>query len=224
MANSHLCITCGFDLARVRARPDPHYALPMVLCPGCGEAAVRRMHPSRHAWRTLLRVKTSIVAIALQSALLLGFTAGVVAVCVFVGERWARGILAVPGDEEQVLAVLAFGALPIALGAWLTAGLSHIGRFRVWLAFSILALLLISLDCVGDPLLRRGLETCGLAVSPGDFRWDWFTARLVVLIAIMTVATAGIPLGAAALAAEHRWRRDRWRARRRRIRARRTGR
>ena len=72
MAISHLCISCGFDLARVRIRPDPFYALPIAICPDCGEAAVRRMHPMKQAWRTLLRLKTSLIALALQLAMLIG--------------------------------------------------------------------------------------------------------------------------------------------------------
>jgi hypothetical protein len=222
MAISHLCMACGLDLARVRTRLDPYYALPMVLCPDCGEATVRRRHPSLGGWQTLLRLKTSLAALALQLALLAGFLSAVVAVCVLVGDSWVRGNLAVSQRDELILAALAFGALPLALGAWLTAGLGHVRRGGAWLAFTLLTLVLISLDCVGEPLARRLLDACGLSLTLGAFRWDHFMVRLAVQMTIMTMATAGIPPGMLARVGYRQWRRNRWRARRRRRRARRT--
>ncbi len=222
MAISHLCLSCGFDLARVRARPDPHYALPLVSCPDCGTAAVRRMHPSLRAWRTVVRLKTSLAVLVFQLALLIGFASAVVAVCVLVGEEWVRGELAVSDRLELIVAILAFGVLPVLLGTWLTAGLSHVKRLRAWLAFAILALVLISLDCVGEPVARHLLDGCGLSLQQTDFRWDRFGARLVLLAAIMTTAIAGIPPGMLVRAGYRQWRCRSWRARRRRLRARRT--
>ncbi|MHC4413652.1 MAG: hypothetical protein ACYS0G_00055 [Planctomycetota bacterium] len=223
MAISHVCLTCGFDLARARVRPEPHYALPVALCPGCGEAAVRRMHPGQRGWRSLLRLKTSLVALILQLSLLLALSGSVTAVCVQTGDAWFRGII-VSEKEMVILVFLAFGLVPISLGVWLSAGLSHTRRLAAWLVFSGLILFLISLDCIGDPVTRRLLDACGMTISLADYRWDLLSARLVVLITIMTVATAGIPLGRLALAAHRQWRRSRWQARRRRLRARRTGR
>jgi len=224
MAISHLCISCGFDLARVRVRPDPFYALPIVICPDCGDAAVRRRHPMQQAWRTVLRLKTSLIALAFQLAMLIGGGAAVIATCVLVGDAWAVGDLAFPQREELIVAFFAFGVLPVALGAWLTAGLGHMRRLPVWLFLSLAALVLISLDCVGEPLARRALEAFGLSLTPIDFRWDLLAARVAMLTAIMTIALAGIPLGMLARVGHRRWRRNRWRARRRRLRARRTSR
>jgi hypothetical protein len=224
MAISHLCISCGFDLARVRVRPDPFYALPLVICPDCGDAAVRRRHPMQQAWRTLLRLKTSLFALAFQLAMLIGCTAAVVAVSVLVGDAWAEGDLALPQREEVIVAFLAFAVLPVVLGAWLTAGLGHLRGLHVWLGFSLLMLMLISLDCVGEPLAQRALAALGLSLKPFDFRWDLLSARVAVLTAIMTIAVAGIPFGMMARVGHRRWRRNRWWARRRRFRARRTGR
>ena len=75
-----------------------------------------------------------------------------------------------------------------------------------------------------EALAQRLLDACGFSLTLSDCRWDLLWARLVVLVTIMTIATAGIPLGTLALAAHRQWRRSRWRARRRRLRARRTGR
>ncbi len=100
MAISHLCLGCGFDLARVRTRPDPHYALPLVVCPDCGDAAVRRVHPLQLGWRAFLRVPASIIALVIQLGLLSGAAAAVIGVCV-EGERWARGNLIATARQEM---------------------------------------------------------------------------------------------------------------------------
>jgi hypothetical protein len=168
--------------------------------------------------------KTSLIALAFQLAMLIGGGAAVVAVCVLVGDAWALGDLALPQREELIVAFLAFGVLPVALGGWLTAGLGHVRRLHAWLLFSLAALVLISLDCVGEPLAGRALGALGLSLTPIDFRWDLLSARVAVLTAIMTIAIAGIPFGMLARVGHRRWRRNRWRARRRRLRARRIGR
>ncbi len=56
---SHLCAGCGVELRGVSAPPDPVYALPVCVCPGCGLACVRRKHRLRThpvAFRKLDRV------------------------------------------------------------------------------------------------------------------------------------------------------------------------
>ncbi|MDQ7013330.1 MAG: hypothetical protein Q9O74_05460 [Planctomycetota bacterium] len=55
MARSHICMGCGKELARLRAPPDPHYGLPVVVCPGCGLACVRRPRGGLARWHTFLR-------------------------------------------------------------------------------------------------------------------------------------------------------------------------
>ncbi len=45
MAISHVCLRCGFDLARSRALLDPFYRIPIVRCPRCQSVQVRRKHP-----------------------------------------------------------------------------------------------------------------------------------------------------------------------------------
>jgi hypothetical protein len=224
MAISHLCLSCGHDLARIRVRRDPHYALPMVTCPDCGTAAVRRRHPSLQAWRTLLRVETSLFALAFQLAFLAAFATGVVSACVVASEQYLGGYAAVPEEFQGVAAILAFGVMPIALGAWLTAGLGHLRRLTAWLLFTVFAIALLSVDAFGAPLTQRVVEIGGFSPTLTEFRWDRLLARLIALVAIMTVATAGIPIGLVIRTAERDWRRTRWRARRRRLRARRTGR
>lgn len=51
MPLAHACISCGTSLSRVRAQRDPHYGLPLVVCPTCTRACVRRRHPLQAGWR-----------------------------------------------------------------------------------------------------------------------------------------------------------------------------
>jgi hypothetical protein len=223
MAISHLCLSCGFDLAWLRARRDPYYALPLIICPDCGEAAVRRRHPGVHGWRLTLPLGTSLVVLAVQLGVLLGSVAAITGVCV-EGERWARGNLIATPNEKMLFATLAFGALPVLIGAWLTAGFGHVSRRWTWPAFASFVALVMSVDTIGVPLAQRLLDAIGLNVASNEVQWAEFAGRLVVLAGLMVVATAGIPLGQLARAGHHRFRQARWRARRRRSRSRRAGR
>jgi len=51
---AHTCFECGSDLTRLPAPLDPQYRLPIVVCPGCRTAAVRRVHPTM-VWARWLR-------------------------------------------------------------------------------------------------------------------------------------------------------------------------
>lgn len=61
MPLAHTCTSCGLDLSRIAAPLDPIYRLPIVVCPECRAAVVRRS--DGHRWlsrdrnRTLLAVR-----------------------------------------------------------------------------------------------------------------------------------------------------------------------
>jgi len=48
---AHACHTCGHLLTHVQARWDEGLGLPVVVCPECRAACVRRPHPLRRGWR-----------------------------------------------------------------------------------------------------------------------------------------------------------------------------
>ncbi len=60
MPVAHACISCGTSLSRVRARRDPHYGLPLVVCPTCTRACVRRRHPLQAGWRRVRATQNAI--------------------------------------------------------------------------------------------------------------------------------------------------------------------
>ena len=182
MGISHVCMSCSFDMARVRARLEPHYGLPLVVCPDCGSATVR--HKPR-PWRSTRRIGVSLLALAGQLALLAACLGLVIAVCVAFGDAFLRGDFGVISRQVLIARLVTGGVLSLAVGTWLTAGFTHAGRVKTWLVFSGLAMVLLSLD----------------------LRWDQYPARLGVLVTIMTVALAGVPIGKLVLVIWHQTRR-----------------
>ena len=58
------------ELARIRAVPDQHYALPIVVCPGCSTACVRTKHPDQEFWRELRSLIRSLRVLILKLILI----------------------------------------------------------------------------------------------------------------------------------------------------------
>ena len=125
MAISHVCTSCGLDLARVRARLEPRYALPIVVCPDCGRAAVR--HKPR-AWRSFRCLAVSVLTLAAQVGMIVAGLAGLLAVSDELGHKIARGSFGELPRDEIILRLSVYAAFAVALGAWLTAGFPHARR------------------------------------------------------------------------------------------------
>ena len=66
MAIAHVCLGCGADLARTHVIRDPHYRLPIVICPDCGEACVRRVDPILQRWRAFQPIALALCALFVQ--------------------------------------------------------------------------------------------------------------------------------------------------------------
>lgn len=223
MAIAHVCMQCGMALTRLRPSRDPHYRLPIVTCTNCGQAWVRRRHPIQQRWRAYTGVQTSVCTILLKMLLLVPLIAATVGIIMGVEsmlqevnlryalrhERWSLAYMTIP--------------LPVLVGIWLTAGLSHWRRWMAWAAWTGLIGCLLAIEPIIEPLLGRLAELCGLSVTPASFAVDQWLHRLGILGATMVIATAGIPLGRGLQAAFARHRAHRWRKRRRRLRARRAG-
>ena len=79
MPVSHTCPSCCFELGSVRAAPDPHYGLGVVVCPRCTYAVVRTRHPDRVFWQSVRKTRNSLVRLFLTivfTALSLSATIG----------------------------------------------------------------------------------------------------------------------------------------------------
>jgi hypothetical protein len=235
MADSHICLSCGLDLARVRAVVEPVYGLSLVACPGCAAGAVRREDSVTAAWRTAVRFASALGAMifrlgagAALMAASVGFVYGAEAVSAELGvtvldlpgaamEQAARR----GGDAFAVLGVVAVWlGVEVGVGVLLTAGLRHWRpRWRVWGAWAVLLLVLLSVEpllfavqapvgrLVGDPVVYEG---------PGPVEW---LTRWALGLGALVAAAAGIPVGMGLIWLG--WHVDRWRFRwrRRRMRA-----
>ena len=201
MAISHVCISCGLDLARVRARLEPRYALPIVVCPDCGHTAVRR---KPRAWRSFRRLMVSLLALAAQLAMVVAGLAGLLAVSDELGDAIARGSFGGLPRDEIIFRLSVYAAFAVALGAWLTAGFSHARRTTTWLVFYGSGIVLIAVGALIDG------------------RSNGLGFHFVMATVVMTVALAGVPLGVLAGFSWRQVERATWRWHRRRLRARST--
>ncbi len=82
---SHTCPSCLTELGRIRAAPDPHYGLPVVVCPSCSLATVRQRHPDIEFWRSFRRVHSAIRGVVLRIGLTIG-GAALIALFVMVSD------------------------------------------------------------------------------------------------------------------------------------------
>lgn len=223
MAMSHICLTCGLDLARVRPFHDSHYGLPLIVCPQCGTATARRKHPLVVCWRRFCRVIRALLAVALQLLTLGGLTALTMVFCIIAAHDVIRGRL--PGPDDSVGRPIVLGLvalLSVGIGAWLTIGLAHWRRWVAWAAFSACVAALMSLDVLVAPFVISMLDRSLVGHIHLLFRPELWYIRLALLAAMMVVAVVGVPAGGALRRVWQVVSRNRWKARRRRIRRRRN--
>lgn len=91
---SHPCAACGCELRRVAAPPDPVYALPVCVCPGCGRACVRRKHRFRTnpvAFRRLDRAFNRLALGAIVVAISAGTSLLIAVLMSLQSERSGKG-------------------------------------------------------------------------------------------------------------------------------------
>jgi hypothetical protein len=222
MAISHACLNCGTDLATVRAVREPHYGLPLVICPCCGSAAVRRRHVIQQRWRGFLQVMRSLIAMLGQLAALILCIGAVITLCILIQKetRWFLGGASTEPIAACLPAVMVI-VVAVLAGVWLTAGLAHWKRLWAWAIFTILVAVGVSMDTVIAPAVTQ------LTAGPGGFgeKLDYeipeWLFRLLVLGVMMVIAVAGIPPGMLVRRWTTEYRQSRWRARRKRLLARR---
>ena len=150
VAMEHTCHVCGRALGRVLAPLDPIYKLPVVVCPGCGVACVRRRHPLGTGWRAFQRMRATVAGLAWRVFVAASMVAITIGLAAMVSETW-RGIslwellkdVRAGGPEPETIASWrenfgpaiagVAGAWSVAAGATLAAGLGHVRRrWMVW--------------------------------------------------------------------------------------------
>ncbi len=230
MPTHHACHACGQDLSRLRATPDPHYALPVVTCSACAVSVVRRRDPGVAGYRRARRVVRAGLTISLQSLVMaLTLTAAVALIGgIARTAHWEHrgnplGVLLFragelhPDERGPLLGVLAGVMLLLGLftGAWLRSALHHLQPVRAWLAIAGLATLI----AMTPALLHWAWPRPG---RPGDAGSAQHWAGTLTAGAMFAACiAAGMPLGRtarAAWAANWKSRRSKYRRARRRLR------
>ncbi len=230
MAIAHVCLGCGADLARIHVIRDPHYRLPIVTCPGCGEACVRRVDPILQRWRAFQPLAAALCALFVQVLIVLSLAPATALVVDAVPDLLPVRISGNVFDllYDQSFGVMVVGlTLPVLTGIWMTTGLGH---WRPWLARAVWGLIIAAL--LSWDVLRLASETIGnrLGIVSGVGAeahlqlayYDWIL-RVLVLFVFLMLTFAGSPLGAVLLKIHARRRRRRWSRRRARLRRRMRG-
>ncbi len=144
---------CGKELARhgrsgcrLHAPPDPHYGLPVVVCPGCGLACVRRPGGGTARWYTFLRAFAAARRLVFGGWLLVATLALGTMMCggVAVGlegaisDRPFTALFKLDAQVRQELgrwwAYQGLWIVPVWTGAWATVGLVAGAFFPHWKA------------------------------------------------------------------------------------------
>lgn len=118
VAKSHICPSCLTELARIRAVPDQHYGLPIVVCPGCSKATVRTRHPDIEYWRGVRRFQWAMRN--LLAKLVLTVLAGLV----FWALVMASEDIFTPGGGLDLVYPYYSGDPGLAIGASMMMGVS----------------------------------------------------------------------------------------------------
>lgn len=210
MSLAHVCAGCGAPLTYVRPRRDPCYGLPLVICPACGCACVRRRHPLQSASRNARRALNSALALAIHVLVAMAFMFGTVAAIESLDSMLRHGTYL--GGDEWLFVSLGI-LVPVATGVWLATGLSHWRRAPAFGAWAGVVTVALTLE-----LWTSGEWGPGVLAIPA--RWP---RSVAILAAMLVIATAGVPLGRALVRIWARGRRSRLGKRRARLRAARAG-
>ncbi len=207
MPLSHVCPECGTDLARIRAEPDPRYALLLVRCPQCSRVSVRARDPIRELWRAT-RVRAGAAALLIGHAAFLVFLATQFASVSF--ERLTRAIRR--HDTREQLEVAAALAIMVGLASfWMGLTVTHralITRIGIWLGLHAIGIVVYA---VYAGLAFGGIEGVTPEFGPNPLV-VWLTAAglsWIVVVLIEPLAMLGRAAWSVGVSGLFRWRRRR---------------
>lgn len=239
MAISHICLTCGLDLARTRARLDAALKLPIVTCPECGRHAVRRRHPVVAGWRRGLKTRQAMWTLIGQLALAFLLVFGVSSLSRTFAEvmiedestlvsvlRDSFRLESAPGQYDFFMigpwpASIWLGA-SIAAGVWLGSAFGHWRRWAIVLLWALWVLLAISVEYI---IMVAFAPFAWMAGETDFWRPDhaWWLVTAQVALASLAITLAATLLGVPARRMWIATQRRRWRKRLNRVRQARSG-
>lgn len=174
MRISHACAGCGSDLTYLRAAPDPHYHLPIVVCPSCDLAVVRRKPEMSRIAKRYRRGRSSWWALSNRVSLLvislLVTVSATEALAIDALDRWngvTKGWAPSFGEEGFVFRdplhdrALIVAGIGFWVGSWLVGTLPHWNPWKAVGAFGALAALFVT------ALAGAGAALSSFAISKG---------------------------------------------------------
>jgi hypothetical protein len=234
VAVSHICTSCGLDLARLRAAVEPHYGLPLVVCPECSTPAIRRREPITARWREgsrIARAFGALLARIVAGIVLMGGSVGVIFMLEEEARQRGRNIVEFPGLLLKgdagwiargdwawvVIFFIAWASLQAGAGVLLIVGLAHWRPgalpWAVWAATLVLCLSLV--PATYPVRAAMGWMIADPVAYDGPALGVWL-GRVAVGLAAMAGMPLGVILGWGVRAMDGPVRRLRFRAQRRR--------
>jgi hypothetical protein len=216
MPFAHTCASCGLSLAHLPAPLDPHYRLPIVVCPECRTACTRRSDAHRLIPRAVNLARIALIT-ALANTLWLILAAAAVAgssyglasdlrrprldIWSLLGmvthlhtrdarfDEWSR--------NEGQITLVAWFCVSILAGAFAAAAYPHLRR-RVFVPF-LAALVVICLFVPGLleylSRLNNPNRSPDLSLATLGRHLSREIRTLPVLPATFLVAALGVPIG-----------------------------
>ncbi|MCK4872964.1 MAG: hypothetical protein KAS72_09585 [Phycisphaerales bacterium] len=225
MAIAHVCMQCGRDLGRCRPLRDPYYHLPIVICPDCGYACVRQLHPILRLRRRELRLRVSLRVLTIQLLCLL-----LLALANWSGAEFLLDYISYSQPIAYLLHADPFvlvGSgliIPLLTGIWLTVAFPHWKYGMQWVAWVLLIVILISLDPIVVPSIKHLIPNSAEAPWRSDVRFADAGSQLAAFGVMLAVSLTGILLGKMILLVYVQHRSILWCKRRTRLRKQRLGR
>ncbi len=196
---SHICPSCLTELARVRPITDPHYGLPIVVCPGCTTACVRTPHPDQQFWRSVRRFRQGLRQLFLAmllTALSIGALIGMsFSIMPIFTDRRAMLLVPVGPDPEDSTTVLVAAAVVLLCGLAIRAVYAHHRFWAAWLVLMVPTAFFISIDASIGRLLRQLADIIHSGTRIDVPANNEIARRYESLLLVTLVATGGMLAG-----------------------------
>lgn len=152
MPQSQTCPSCLTELGRIRAVPDPHYGLPIVVCPTCTIASVRTKHQDIEFWRGIRRIHSALRIVFAKSLLMLIWSGLMALLIVSAGDvfmpfgRFNPSFPFTSGDVWSVLSAAGILAGSMLLTIAASILIRHKPIYQSLLVFLVLTALFLTID------------------------------------------------------------------------------
>ncbi len=208
MPMTHICNSCGHDLTWIKAPPDPHYGLVVVVCPNCQSACTRckpQILRSTRAARKGLRIGVflaiQVIVLVLLLVAMFGTIGWLTDLTRSPGRAWAAistfaglsedGLGLFPDPWEFRIPIVVLITLSIGVGGWMRGAHGHtraITTLLIWLTAFGSALLIPVFSQIDEALRnQRSLSSA--------FDLQWIQAAGIFFLMTLPLILFGFLIG-----------------------------